>query len=249
MSRIDLLGCPVDDLTLDDAVAAVDGWMSGTGTHRHVSVSASKVHKMATDPGLRDVVRESDLVTADGVGILIGARALGLPPPRRVTGIALFLALIERAATRGWRPYFIGSKRDVVEAVVRRFQHIWPELDVAGWRDGYFGPEQEEEVAAAVRASNADLLFVAMGSPRQEHFLAARQAAMGVKFAMGVGGSFDVVANRARRSPPGVGDRGLEWAWRLAQEPGRLWRRNLVENGGFLAMVVAGRVLGRRLPE
>lgn len=247
MERIDIMGCPVDRLSLEQTVDRVRALLADGGVHQHMCVSASKIHKMSTDALLREAVLESDIVNADGAGVLFAARLLGQPVPERVTGIALFLRLVRLCAEEGYRPYFLGARPEVVAAVVRRFRHVYPSLDVAGARDGYFTEAEQQGVAEAIRDARPHMLFVAMGTPAKERFQKRWLDTMAVPFSMGVGGSFDVVANVARRSPPGVGELGLEWAYRLAQEPGRLWRRNLVDNGSFVAKVLAARFLGYRV--
>jgi len=247
--RVDLMGCPVDALTMEETLERVEALIAEGTPHQHMCVNAAKVDQMAHDPELRAAVRESALISADGVGVLIAGRILGVPLPERVTGIELMARLIERAAEKGWRPYFLGARPEVVEACVEHFRALHPNLEVAGYHHGYFDASEEEALVQGIRDTRSDLLFVALGTPQKEVFQHRWLPVLGIPFSMGVGGSFDVFAGRTPRSPAWARDRGLEWAWRLAHEPRRLWRRNFVENTRFLLRVARARVFGYRLPE
>jgi N-acetylglucosaminyldiphosphoundecaprenol N-acetyl-beta-D-mannosaminyltransferase len=165
---------------------------------------------------------------------------LGQVVPPRVTGISLFLRLVRVAANNGWPVFLLGDREPVVAAVAGKLRHAYPTLELVGHHHGFF--EDEQAMVGRIRAAKPALLFVAMGTPRQEVFLHAHREALHVPFCMGVGGSFSVVANVARRTPPALGDRGLEWLHRLAQDPSRLMRRNVVEHGGFIDKVVRARL-------
>jgi N-acetylglucosaminyldiphosphoundecaprenol N-acetyl-beta-D-mannosaminyltransferase len=181
---------------------------------------------------------EADLVTADGMSIVWASRLLGQPLKQRVTGIDLFERLVDRAAEQGWSVYFLGSREESVRGVTEKSLKSHPTLRIAGWHNGYFDASESESVAKAIRASRADLLFVAMGSPVQELWIASNLERTGVRFAMGVGGSFDHLSGFARRAPGWMQRAGLEWLYRLMREPRRLWRRYLVGNSAFIWLVV-----------
>lgn len=211
-----------------------------------MSINAAKVVATRSDPELAGVVARAGLVNADGVSIVLGARLLGSPLPARVTGIDLMQRLIGLAEERGYGVYVLGARPDALGTALARLRERHPRLQLAG-RDGYFDSSEEMEVAAEIRDSGAQLLFVAMGSPRTERWLGARGAELGVSVAMGVGGSIDVLAGRAQRAPRAVQRLGLEWLYRLAQEPRRLARRNMmsVTFVALLARELAMRALGR----
>ncbi|HTG15742.1 MAG TPA: WecB/TagA/CpsF family glycosyltransferase, partial [Blastocatellia bacterium] len=183
-------------------------------------------------------------VTADGMSIVWSSRLLGQPLKQRVTGIDLFERLVERAAEQGWSVYFLGSREESVRGVTEKSLKSHPTLRIAGWHNGYFDERESESVAKAIRASRADLLFVAMGSPVQELWISSNLERTGVRFAMGVGGSFDHVSGFARRAPRWMQRAGLEWLYRLMREPRRLWRRYLIGNSAFIWLVARQR-LGR----
>src|SRR5262249_33622565 len=142
------------------------------------------------------------------------------------------------AAEQGLSVYFFGAHEESVNKVVEVFLSQYPNLRIAGYRNGYFTEEENGAIVAEIHRSGADLLFVAMGSPAQEYWIAANLKATGVKFALGVGGSFDHISGRVRRAPLWMQRVGLEWLHRLALEPRRLWRRYLIGNAAFIRLVV-----------
>lgn len=246
--RIDLMGVPVDALTMAETVARVAEIIEEGTPRQHMAVNAGKVVKMLKDVELREVVLNSDLLNADGAAIVYASRILGTPLPERVTGIDLMEHVVRMAAEKGYKPYFLGAKRAIVERVVEIYRERYPSLEIAGFRDGYFTAEEEQRVAETVRDSGAHILFVAMSSPKKETFLGRHMQTMNVPFCMGVGGSFDVVAGKVQRAPAWMRENGLEWAYRLKQEPRRMLRRNAIESPKFVALVLRARLGRFRMP-
>ncbi len=234
---VELFGVPVANLSLAETVDRVEELIRAGPTHQHVVINVDKVVKMAKDPALRAAILECDLINADGQPIVWAARLLGTPLKERVAGIDLFQALIERCAARGYRPFLLGAREEVVAAVARVLQARWPGLQLAGFRNGYWQPEEEAAVAELIRAARPDALFVAISSPKKELFVNRWKATMQVPFVMGVGGTFDVVAGLVSRAPRWMQRCGLEWFYRLCQEPRRMWRRYLVEDMAFIGLV------------
>lgn len=238
--RIEVLGCPVDALSLTQTIAWVDRHLQVLDRKpvQHFCVNAANLLAMRRDEALCDAVRKCELISADGQSIVWAARWLGYRLPERVAGPDLLEALVALAAERGYRVYFFGARQSVVEIVVRRYQAKYPSLMVVGWRNGYFSPEEEAALVTEIRDSRPDLLFVAMGTPLTELFLARHGASLGIPFAMGVGGSFDITAGLRWRAPRVWQYLGLEWLYRLLQEPRRMWRRYVVGNPVFLCLIV-----------
>ena len=249
---VPLFGLPVRAERMDEAVAAIDTVIRERKPVIHVVLNAGKVSKSASDPAFLALMRRFDMVHADGASVVLAGRLLGRPLPERVAGIDLMLQLVALAEERGYRPYFLGARREVVDACVAALRQRHPRLDVAGMRDGYWDENDPAAVAAVVceiRASRPDLLFVAVPTPKKERFLADNKAALGVPFAMGVGGAFDVVAGLVRRAPPAWQRMGMEWAYRLLQEPRRMWKRYLVTNTHFAWLLfreATRKMLGRQ---
>ncbi|MBI5863411.1 MAG: WecB/TagA/CpsF family glycosyltransferase [Planctomycetes bacterium] len=214
-------------------------------------VNASKIVNMRTNPALRESVLAADLVLADGMSIVWASRLLGEPLPERVAGIDLMLGMFQRGEKRGYRVFCLGATQEILNRFVERTRADFPGLQIVGAHHGYFSAEQEPEVAAAIGASNADILLAAMSSPKKEKFLARWSATLNVSVCHGVGGSFDVVAGLVRRAPAAWQRFGLEWLYRLLQEPRRLGKRYLVTNTVFAYLVcraLLARVFGRPRP-
>lgn len=237
----DISGIPVHNISEDDTVTAVERLIDAGGSHYAAVVNAAKIVAANKEPGLKKALAEADLVTADGMSVVWASSLLGRPLKQRVAGIDLFERLVERAAGRGWSVYFLGASDESVRAVVERLTKDHPALRVAGYRNGYFDSSESVAIAGAIKRSSADLLFVAMGSPKQEYWIASNLDLTGVRFALGVGGSFDHVSGLARRAPGWMQRSGLEWLYRLIREPRRLWRRYLIGNSVFFWLILRQR--------
>ena len=246
--RADILGCPIDRLGMADTLAAIERAIAAGRYTQHMAINAAKLVAMQDDPKLCQIIDGCGLVSADGQSVVWASRLLGDPLPERVAGIDLMDALLELAERRGYRVYFLGARAEVLERAVERLQERYPRLQVAGARDGYFTDDEAPEVCDAIRASHADVLFVAMSSPRKEYFLGEYGPDLGVPFVMGVGGSIDVIAGMTRRAPAAWQRLGLEWLFRLLQEPRRMFRRYAVTNTRFIALVGLALLVGSREP-
>ena len=235
--KVVLFGVPIDNLTLRETVDRIEEMIRSGRPHQHVVVNVDKIVKLQRDPQLREAVLDCDLISADGQPIIWASRVLGEPLKERVAGIDLFGAVIERCAERGFRPFLLGARQEVVEkaAEVLRVRHA--RLQLAGWRNGYWGADAEAGVVAEIKRARPHALFVAMSSPKKELFVRKWKAELQVPFVMGVGGTFDVVAGLVGRAPRWMQRCGLEWLYRLIQEPGRMWRRYLVEDMAFFALL------------
>jgi len=210
---------------------------------QQVSINAAKLVTLKKDAELQAVVNRCELANADGQAVVWASRLLGDPLPERVAGIDLMHALIAMAEREGYGIYILGARQDVLETAVQRLRTTHPQLRIMGYRHGYFSEEESQQVAAAIRDSGARILFVAMSSPRKERWLGEHGPTLNVPFVMGVGGSIDVVAGITRRAPQAWQRLGIEWLYRLIQEPRRMFRRYLVTNAQFSAMVARALIL------
>jgi N-acetylglucosaminyldiphosphoundecaprenol N-acetyl-beta-D-mannosaminyltransferase len=244
--RVDVLGCAIDPLTMDQTVARCADLVEAGGFAQHIAVNAAKLVLLRDDPTLREITTRCELVNADGQSVVWASRLLRTPLPERVAGIDLMLQLIALAEERAWPIYVLGARVDVLEQAIVELRRRHPALIVAGQRDGYFTTEDEAAVVSEIRASGARLLFVAMSTPRKELFLGEHGPDLGVPFVMGVGGAIDVVAGVTRRAPVLWQKAGLEWLYRLLQEPRRMVGRYARTNGRFLLMLARAMVARRR---
>ena len=238
--RASFLGCPIDILTMAETVDLACESMRSRQRLQHVALNVAKFVNMRSDPVLATDVANSDVVGIDGMGILWGARALGLPARSRVTGVDLLSELLDVCAHDGFRPYFLGATPAVLHQAAQRVRDKHPSLVFAGLKDGYFASEQESDVVRDIRSSGADCLFIGMPTPRKERFLAAHRDELDVPFIMGVGGAFDVLAGAVQRAPVQMQQLGLEWLYRVYQEPGRMWWRYTRTNTLFAGVLAQG---------
>ena len=237
--RVTFLGIPVDCITMDETVRLVDEAITQKKQLHHVVINAGKVVAISKDPELRRSVISSDVINADGQAIVWAIRFLGSNIPERVAGVDLMNNLVSLAHLSGYKCYFFGAREHIVKKVVETLSQTYSPALIAGYRNGYFTPEEEPLIAADIAASGADILFVAITSPKKEEFLARyRNVLSPVSFIMGVGGSFDVTAGFTKRAPRWMQDAGLEWFYRMMQEPRRMWKRYLFGNSRFIWMVL-----------
>jgi N-acetylglucosaminyldiphosphoundecaprenol N-acetyl-beta-D-mannosaminyltransferase len=240
--RESFLGCPIDILTMTETVDLARAAMRNRQRLQHVALNVAKFVNMRRDPVLAADVANSDVVSIDGMGIVWGARCVGLAAKVRVTGIDLLTELLAVCADEGFKPYFLGATLEISERAAKRVREKYPSIRFAGVRDGYFSADQERQVVDSIRESGADCLFIGMPTPRKERFLATYRDELNVPFIMGVGGSLDILAGQVRRAPARMQQLGLEWLYRVYQEPGRMWWRYAKTNtlfAGILARAVA----------
>ena len=186
---------------------------------------------------MRAIYERADIVVADGMPVVWASSLLGTPLPARVAGIDLMLGVAASLAARGGSVFLLGGEAEVGPAAAAALTGANPGLRAAGTADGYFDVASDEAVVAAVNDSGADALLVGMGSPRQEEWALRRGPDLRPRIVLCIGGALEVVAGRRRRAPRWMQTAGLEWSYRLAQEPGRLWKRYLVEDAAFVGVV------------
>jgi N-acetylglucosaminyldiphosphoundecaprenol N-acetyl-beta-D-mannosaminyltransferase len=246
--RVQVLGCMVDNLSMSETINRIESFIDSRRPHQHVVVNADKVVRAHHDPEFRAIINQCDLINADGMPVIWASRLLRRPLKERVTGVDLFHELVGSGARKGWRLYFLGAKEEIVSSAIERLRLMHPSLIVAGYRNGYWKEEEEAIVVERIRESSPDILFVAISSPKKEEFLAKYQSRMGVPFAMGVGGTFDVVAGKTRRAPGWMRRVGLEWFYRFLQEPQRMFARYFIHDMYFFWLLAVEMVRhnGRR---
>jgi N-acetylglucosaminyldiphosphoundecaprenol N-acetyl-beta-D-mannosaminyltransferase len=234
-----VLGVPVDNLTMDEALDRCDAFVAegrASGrTHQIATVNADFVVNSLHDPELQRILQEADMATADGMPLVWGSRLLGGPLPGRVTGADMVPALAARAAERGYSIFFLGAREGIAAQAAAILQERNPGLTVAGVLSPPPRPllEMDRAVLEAVQAARPDILLVAFGNPKQEKWIRMHAHELHVPICIGVGGTFDMIVGVTKRAPAWVQKIGLEWAYRLSQEPQRLARRYLHDFGYF----------------
>ena len=247
VTKQELLGVPVDALTMTEVLHQVDKTIAARGRLRIGIVNAAKLVHMRREPTLRTDVLSCDLILADGMPVVWASRLLGRPLPERVAGIDLMYQMLLRGNEKTYRVYCLGASEDVLAAAAARITSDYRHVRLVGRHHGYFTNQEEPGIVAAITDAKPDILLVGMSTPKKERFLARWSDQLNVPVCHGVGGSFDVLAGKVRRAPRAWQRLGLEWLYRVCQEPRRLWRRYLVTNTLFCVLVIRER-FRQRLP-
>jgi N-acetylglucosaminyldiphosphoundecaprenol N-acetyl-beta-D-mannosaminyltransferase len=236
--RTELLGVPVDVITSSETLHKIETSIISRNRLQHVALNVAKLVSLQKNTELREDVGSADIVGIDGMGIVLALRILGHKDVARVAGVDLMSDVLSLCAEKGFRPYFLGAKPDVVSRAVAVAIQKYPNLKFAGFQDGYFSERDDPIRMGRVKISGADCLFIGMPSPRKERLLREWRDKLDVPFIMGVGGSIDILAGTTKRAPQWMQSTGLEWAYRTYQEPRRMWRRYLSTNTRFAFMLL-----------
>ncbi|MGI5823416.1 MAG: WecB/TagA/CpsF family glycosyltransferase [Dethiobacteria bacterium] len=222
--KVNILGVPVDRLTLQQAVGQIRrAWNEGRFLHV-VTANAEMLYRCRQDRELKEIIKAAELVTADGAGVVLASRILKCAVPERVAGFDLMLACLKEAARTGCPLYFLGSRQSVLEQAAVKARKNYPGLNIVGCHHGFFQESEEEAILEEICSLRPALLLVALGVPKQEKWIARYRKRLPPSAVIGVGGSFDVLAGAARRAPLWMQRAGLEWLYRLWKEPSRLGR-------------------------
>jgi len=237
--KIPLLNTFYDNLTMNETLVKVKNAIDNQKQIHHVVINAAKVVALQNDLELRESVNSSDIINLDGQAVVWAARFLNKPAKERVAGIDLMVNLIEMASKNNFKIYLLGAKEEVVSKLASIYAQKYGKDLVVGYRNGYFTKEQEKDVIEDIVRSKPDMLFVAITSPKKENLLFQyKNELKSVGFIMGVGGSFDVLTGLTQRAPMWMRNAGLEWFYRFMQEPKRMWKRYLIGNFKFIALVL-----------
>jgi len=224
--RVNILGIGIDPVTMQEALSRIERFIQERVPRIVITADASGIVLAQKDPRWRDILLKADLVTPDSFGIIWASRKLGSPLSERVTGVDLVLELCALSESKGYRLFFLGASPGVADKAVERMRKRFPGIRVVGTAHGYFSDEEERSIVEKVRHARPDVLFVAMGIPRQEKFIVEHLYEMAVPVSIGVGGSFDVLSGLTKRAPYLIQKMHLEWLWRLMMNP-KKWRKVL----------------------
>lgn len=241
-ARVHILGMPLDVVTIDETLDHLVRLARGDRAAYVVTANVDHVLRYRRCPDLRPLYSQADLVVADGTPLVWASKLLGKRLPERVAGSDLFPALCQRAAEADLSVYFLGGAPGSAIAAADVLQKRHPRLRVVGTYCPDYGFERDSgectRIVDHIRQAGPDILFVGLGSPKQEQWIDAYREACGVKLSMGIGISFSFVCGHVTRAPRWIQRLGLEWAHRLVQEPRRLWKRYLVVDAAFVFLVV-----------
>ncbi len=238
----DILGVMVDSVTMDEAVAQISEYLDTNDAHIVVTPNAEIIKVCAENKEFCDTVNKASFIAPDGVGVLYAAKVLGTPIKEKVAGCDLGYNLLFEAAKKGKGVFFFGSKPGVAETAAEKLKEKVANLIVSGTRDGYFKPEDTDDIIKQINDSGASMLWVCLGAPKQENWMAENKDKLNVGVMLGLGGSLDVYAGNVKRAPKFMIKMKLEWLYRLIKEPWRFSR--MIKIPGVL--VIAHREAKRR---
>lgn len=223
-NTVNILGVNVDKITFDEALDAAERMVKEEGVSAIFTPNPEIIMCARDDDEMREILNSADLCTADGIGVVYGSKILGDPVPERVAGFDLTCALLERLSKTGEGVFLFGAKPGVAEEAAKKLAEKYPGIVISGTRNGYFKKDEEAGIVDEINKTDAKLLLVCLGAPKQEKWIARHKGELKVNLCMGVGGTLDVLAGTAKRAPEIFIRLNLEWAYRILKNPSRIGR-------------------------
>jgi N-acetylglucosaminyldiphosphoundecaprenol N-acetyl-beta-D-mannosaminyltransferase len=246
MDQISIWGIKINPLTKAEIIDLIDNHIRQSGNLFHLTgVNPETIAKSNSDEKLREAINDSDVVNIDNMMVTTMLRFLGYKIPERVACPDIFESLLSLSNSNGYRVYFLGAKQEVLDQMIQKIKTKYPQLIIAGERNGYFKSEEEENVVNEIKKAEADLLFIGLPTPQKELFIKNYKLRLGAKFAFGVGGAFDVVAGKVVRAPKWMQRIGLEGFHRIAQNPSDYGKRALIYYKPFFRLFL-GELFNKR---
>lgn len=245
---VDLLGISVDRIALESVVEWMEACIASGEPHQIITANLDFIAIKRKRPSFGHVIQNADLVVCDGKPLQWAAQLRGDSIPARVTGMDLVLHAARLSATKGYRIFLLGAAPGVAPRAAREIQKMLPGTDIVGTYtppDGEFSDADNAQILEIIHTARPDVLFVALGAPRQDEWIAEHLQELDVPVCAGIGGVFNMLAGVTRRAPTWMQNAGMEWAYRLAQEPGRLWRRYLVHDVPIFAQLLTEQLMRR----
>lgn len=239
-NTVDILGVPVDSITMKEAVTKVGHFIKEGGVHAIYTPNAEIMMAAQRDKELKAILSKADMLTADGAGVVLASKLLKTPLPEKVSGFDLVREVFKAYSDKGLRCFLFGAKPGVAEKAAEKIKSEYPGITIAGLRNGYFKDEDDKEIVNSINAANADVLLVCLGAPKQEKWIHSHREKINAKVCMGVGGTMDVFAGTAKLAPDFFRRNGLEWLYRLYREPKRAIR--MLDLPRFIIRVLALRL-------
>ena len=221
---VSILGLPIQNVTMDEAVKDIYGFFAARESKIVVTPNAEILQMYAADPAVKEALEKADYIVPDGVGVLLAAKRLGTPMKEKVAGVELSRHLLEKAAKEGGNVYLLGAKPGIAAEAKRCLEEEIPGISIVGVRDGYFKPEDEPAIIDEINGLDVDMLFVCLGAPKQELWMAAHKAELKVGVMLGLGGSLDIFSHTLKRAPQWMIKCRIEWLYRVIKEPYRIGR-------------------------
>jgi N-acetylglucosaminyldiphosphoundecaprenol N-acetyl-beta-D-mannosaminyltransferase len=237
-NKIKIFGLNYDNVTIDEAIERLEDFIKEGTPHMVFTTGAELVVKAYWDNELKKIYLDTDLLTVDSNVVYFATRLLRKPIKEPVSAARLMFRFLELTANKGYRLYFLGAKKEILEKAVANLKQKYPCLNVVGYHHGYFNFEEEAEVVREITNAKPDVLFVAMSTPLKEKFISRNFKRMGIPVSFGVGGTIDIAAGYCKFAPRWVSKIGIEWFYRFIQEPARLGKRYLTTNFVFIWIVL-----------
>lgn len=242
-NTVDILGIPVDNVTMGEALEKFKKFLGGNKVHTIYTPNAEIMMEARRDASLNEILLQADLLVADGAGVVLASKILARPVPEKVSGIDLVKNSFNlRLPGKKLRYFLFGGKPGIAEAAAKKILSMYPGVEIAGCRNGYFSREEEQEILKQINSAGTDILLAALGAPKQEKWIHTHKNSLNVKICMGVGGTLDVLAGQVKLAPEFMRKSGLEWLYRLYKEP---WRyKRMLDLPRFTLLAVKKRLLG-----
>lgn len=221
---VPIYGLQVSKMNMDDTVEYLEQSIKKGKPQQIITANPIMIMTALEQPAYMQVMKHAELLVPDGAGLVWAASTCGQPVAERVAGYDLLHRLMDRGQALQWKVYLLGSTPEVIQATATRLKSLYPYTAIVGYRDGFFGPDQDAEIISEIRRLSPDLLFVARGADTQEPWIGTYKQELGVPIIMGVGGSFDVISGKTKRAPKLFQKLRLEWFYRLLKEPTRYKR-------------------------
>jgi N-acetylglucosaminyldiphosphoundecaprenol N-acetyl-beta-D-mannosaminyltransferase len=246
MREIKIFGIKIHPLPKKEFLSIIELNLEDGSQVVQSGVNASSIVEIADNESLRSAINNSDLVNIDGMSLVWALRFLGYKVPERVACPDLAADILSMAEKRSYSVFLLGAKEESLLLARQKLHERYPDLKIAGHRNGYFGADEELYIADMIREANPDILFLGMSSPRKEVFVEKYRNMLTAKYVLGVGGFFDILSGLTKRAPLWMQRSGLEWFYRFAQEPQRMWRRYLIGNTKFIMMAIREKFIRKK---
>lgn len=237
-NRVKFLNSYIDCIDLETTLKKINEGIKKKRVFYQVSINADKINQMQEDERLRRIINRADIINADGSSVVWAGRLLNLPIKHRVTGIDIFNNLLEISEQEGYRVFFLGATEKSINKMIRVIKNSLPNLQIAGFQNGYYKSDEERIVLDEIKNSDVDILFLGFSSPQKEVWIERNKQYLGIPFIMGVGGSFDILSGKTKRAPQLFQKLGFEWFYRYIQEPKRMHKRYIIGNWKFIKLIL-----------
>lgn len=246
MIEINIFGIKIHPLSRADFISIIKSNLKQGFQTTQFGVNSATVNELKENEEFKRAMNNADLVNIDGMSVVWGLRWLGFAIPERVATPDLAEDVMNLAEKEGYRVFLLGAREPVISLCLQNLRKTYPELIIAGYHNGYYKQEEEFRIVDMINESRADILLIGMSSPKKELFSINYRSKLNVKYILGVGGYFDIISGRIKRAPRWMQNIGMEWTYRLLQEPERMWRRYLIGTNQFFGLVAREKRIRKR---